>query len=603
MAEFELCSACRTEYNDPNNRRFHAEPVACADCGPALSFKDNEIEFINDNAQSLKQAIIALGQNKVLAIKGIGGYHLMCDATSTDAVLKLRNKKPRAKKPLAIMFPAPLNRPFEIADKYVDLSEQDKAFLLQVSRPILLVNKKPFTKLSAQISPDLNEVGIMLPYSPLHHLLLNEFTRPLVATSANISGEPVLTLNQDIEKKLAHVADGFLHHNRKIQRPADDPVYRTIANMPRPLRICRGMVQLEITLPFELKQPVLAVGAQMKNTITLAWKNRAVISPHIGEMESVRSLQVFEKTITDLQTLYAVNAQQIICDAHTGYTTSRWTNKQNKTVHRVYHHSAHASAAYYECKTDENIMVFTWDGTGYGEDGTLWSGEALHGKPGDWKRAASIRPFYIPGGDMAGKQPWRSAAAVCWELGVEFNHASLMDFSSDLPLLKQAWHKKINSPQTTSIGRLFDAAAALCGVCSVASYEGQGPMELEALANKLNTHIELPLNKINGCYVADWEPLILALLTTSSSRSEQSSLFHHSLAVMLLQQARAIRNDYATNIVSFSGGVFQNKVLTESAISLLEADGFRVCLAEEIPLNDAGISFGQLIEYGFKQAQ
>ena len=601
MAEFKLCPACSAEYYDPANRRFHAEPVACAECGPSLSFKDNELEFINNNVKSLEQAVSALHQQKVIAVKGIGGYHLMCDATNTDAILKLRNKKPRPDKPLALMFPSPVNKPFEIADKYVTLSEQDKEFLLQASRPILLVEKKSSSKLSSQISPSLNEIGVMLPYSPLHHLLLNKFNRPLIATSANISGEPVLTDNTDIETKLSHLADGFLHHDRKIERPADDPVYRTIANKPRPMRIGRGMAPLEIKLPFELKHPVLAVGAQMKNVIALAWNNRAVISPHIGKMESPRSLQVFEKSIHDLQKLYDVSAEHIICDAHSGYTTSRWAKKQNRPVHAIYHHHAHASAAYYECKTSDNIMVFTWDGTGYGEDETLWSGEALHGKPGKWIRAASIRPFYLPGGDKAGKQSWRSAAALCWEIGIEFNHAALTDSSLDLPLLKQAWKKRINTPKTTSIGRLFDAAAALCGVCSVASYEGQGPMEFEAMANKLSSHIELPLNKINNCYVADWEPLIRALYKTETGIRERSSLFHNSLAITLLQQARAIRKDHGTNIVSFSGGVFQNRVLTEAAIALLEANGFNVYLPQKIPLNDAGISFGQIIEYGLSQ--
>jgi hydrogenase maturation protein HypF len=598
MAKFKLCPACSAEYNDPANRRFHAEPIACADCGPSLSYKDKDVEYINDNSQSLEQAISALQQNKILAIKGIGGYHLMCDATNTDAILKLRDKKPRPDKPLVVMFPAPANRPFEIIDKYVILNEQEKIFLLQASRPILLVEKRPSSNLSSQIAPALNEIGVMLPYSPLHHLLLNKFNCPLVATSANISGEPVLISNDDIETKLAHVADGFLHHNRKIQRPADDPVYRIIANKPRPIRIGRGIAPLEIRLPFELKHPVLAVGAQMKNVITLAWKNRAIISPYIGEMHSPRSLQVFEKTISDLQALYAVKAEHIICDAHSGYTTSRWAEKQNLPVHTVFHHHAHASAAYYESDTSGSIIVFTWDGTGYGEDGTLWSGEALHGKPGEWNRAASIRPFYLPGGDKAGRQPWRSAAALCWEIGIEFNHAALTDASLDLALLKQAWQKGINTPQTSSIGRLFDGAAALCDVCSVSSYEGQGPMEFEALVDKLSGHIELPLNKVNDCYIADWEPLIRELLNTELNIHQRSCLFHNSLAFTLLQQARAIRKDHGTHIVSFSGGVFQNRVLTEVAIALLEADGFSVYLPQQIPLNDSGISFGQIIEYG-----
>jgi len=602
MSEFKLCSSCSAEYNNPTNRRFHAEPIACPECGPFLSYKDKGLEYINDNSKSLEQAISTLQQNNILAIKGIGGYHLMCDATNSDTVLKLRNKKPRPDKPLAVMFPAPVDNPFEIADKHVVLDEQDKLFLLQASRPILLVNKKPSSNLSTQIAPALNEVGIMLPYSPLHHLLLNKFKRPLVATSANISGEPVFISNDDIENKLAHVADGFLHHNRTIERPADDPVYRTIANKPRPIRIGRGNTPLEITLPFELKHPVLAVGAQMKNVITLAWKNRAVISPYIGEMNSPRSLQVFEKTISDLQSLYAVKAKHLICDAHSAYTTSRWANKQSLPVHKIFHHRAHASAAYYECATSKNIMVFTWDGTGYGEDGTLWGGEALHGKPGNWNRAASIRPFYLPGSDKAGRQPWRSAAALCWEIGVEFNCPSFTDSSLDLPLLKQAWEKRVNTPQTSSVGRLFDGAAALCKVNSVSSYEGQGPMEFEALADKLNKHIELPLNNINDCYIADWEPLIRELLKTELNIHQRSSLFHNSLAFTLLQQARAIRNDHGTNIVSFSGGVFQNKVLTETAIALLEDDGFDIHLAQKIPLNDSGISFGQVVEYGYSQS-
>ena len=395
MADFELCPFCLAEYDDPGNRRFHAEPVACPACGPSLSFINEKTE-INDSEGALNNTVETLRQGKVVAVKGIGGYHLMCDASNTEAVKRLRNNKPRADKPLAIMFPAPFDNPFEYAEKSVTLSENDKAFLLQAARPILLVKKNKQSELSKsalpelalsgpalseQIAPALNEVGMMLPYSPLHHLLLNKFAGPLVATSANISGEPVLIDNIDVDKRLAHVADACLHHNRPIERPADDPVYRSIAGKARPIRSGRGFAPLELLLPFELPHPVLAVGAQMKNTITLAWKNRAVISPHIGEMDSARALAVFENTINDLQQLYAVKAKQIICDAHPGYTSRRWAKKQKLPVQSVFHHHAHASAAYYECqrvvKAGEPVIVFAWDGVGYGEDATLWGGETF----------------------------------------------------------------------------------------------------------------------------------------------------------------------------------------------------------------------------------
>ena len=481
-----------------------------------------------------------------------------------------------------------------------------KPFCYNPTRPVLLVKKNKQSELSEKIAPALNEVGMMLPYSPLHHLLLNEFDGPLVATSANISGEPVLIDNIDVEKRLAHVADACLHHNRPIERPADDPVYRTIAGKARPIRTGRGSAPIELTLPFELEHPILAVGAQMKNTITLAWKNRAVISPHIGEMDSVRALVVFEKTINDLQKLYGVNAERLVCDAHPGYTTRRWAHKQNLPVSCVFHHHAHASAAYYECqrmvKADEPIIVFAWDGVGYGEDTTLWGGETFVGKPGGWQRVASMRAFNLPGGDKAGRQPWRSAAALCWEAGLDYD-----DIPEKNPMLhsmlKRAWQQKINAPQSTSVGRLFDAAAALTGVCTTASFEGQGPMAFEALCESseesVDNYVDLGLERNGNMLIIEWKPLIRVMLDSTLSTKTRATLFHNSLAHSILQQAKIIREKQAVNTVSFSGGVFQNRVLTEKAMALLSDDGFDVCLPELIPVNDAGISFGQVMEYGY----
>ena len=606
MAGFSLCTDCLAEYNDPGNRRFHAEPVACPVCGPALSLS------IKGTIQAEKEAALAqtielLQQGKTVAVKGIGGYHLMCDAINAEAVNRLRHNKPRPHKPLAVMFPAPADNPFTLIEPALALCDEDRDFLLQASRPILLLEKKHSGILCEQIAPGLNEVGLMLPYSPLHHLLLNTFGKPLVATSANISGEPVLTDNDEVEKRLQHVSDACLHHNRPIQRPADDPVYRRINNRPRPIRIGRGVAPLEIELPFQLPQPVLAVGAQMKNTVTLAWNNRAVISPHIGEMDTARSLVVFENTVNDLQALYAVKAETIICDRHPGYTTTRlarqWSRQQGLALAQVYHHHAHASAAFFECHSSEPVLVFSWDGTGYGEDSTVWGGETFYGRPGSWQRLASLRPFRLPGGDKAGRQPWRSAAALCWETGRDYLPAvSPADRRPEqMRLLQQAWQKKINSPQTSAMGRLFDAAAALCGICLDASFEGQGPMLLEAQCDKQHTDetIKLALETEGALLLADWEPLIDLMTDTERSLSDRATVFHHSLSRLILDQARVFRDIHGIQDIALSGGVFQNRILCESATTLLTAEGFKVCLPELIPVNDAGISFGQVIEYGF----
>jgi hydrogenase maturation protein HypF len=598
MSGFALCAQCREEYEDPANRRFHAEPVACPVCGPQLAYRSQQGERISGNEPALAAAIAALIDGRVIAVKGIGGYHLMCDATNDDAVVKLRQNKPRPDKPLAVMFPAPVDDPSAAVNADAELSASDIDFLLQPARPILLVTRKSGSMLSEQIAPGLAEIGAMLPYSPLHHLLLNDFGGPLIATSANISGEPVLIDNADVEKRLAHVAEAFLHHDRPIERPADDPVFRKIAGRARPIRLGRGFAPCELMLPFELDIPLLAVGAHMKNTITLAWNRRAIVSPHIGDMDSARSLEVFEKSIEDLQRLYGVKGEHIVCDAHPGYTTSRWASKQRLPVYEVFHHHSHASTAYYECNADdaeEPILVFTWDGVGFGVDGSLWGGEALLGTPGNWQHVASMRPFHLPGGERAGREPWRSAAALCWEAGYEYSA-----IPGDASLVYEAWQRRINAPRSSSVGRLFDAAAALAGVRTSASFEGQGPMELEALCQQPGISVELELTIDDKLLINNWEPLISLMSDSTLSVAQRASRFHASLAHAILQQAVALRDKHSVNTVCFAGGVFQNRVLTEQAMTLLSTQGFKVHVPYLIPVNDGGISFGQIMEYGYR---
>jgi hydrogenase maturation protein HypF len=593
MAGFALCRRCRTEYENPADRRFHAEPVACPDCGPVLAFHPRGGQPLTGNEAALAACINTLRAGLIVAVKGIGGYHLVCDARNDAAIARLRTRKPRPHKPLAVMFPAPPDRPLEHVEAEVFLGRRQADLLLSPQRPIVLARARPGGTLSALIAPGLDELGVMLPYSPLHHLLLHDFGGPLVATSANISGEPVLTTEQAVEARLGHVADACLHHDRPIERPADDPVFRVIRDRPRPLRLGRGYAPLERELPITLAQPVLAVGGHMKNTIALAWENRIVVSPHIGDMGNARSLAVFEQTVHDLQALYAVRAAAVIRDAHPGYATGRWAEHCGLPVHQVLHHHAHAATASAR-EPDKTRLVFTWDGVGYGADGTLWGGEALLGRPGDWRRFATLRPFHLPGGESAGREPWRSAAAVCWETGHEW--PGLPDMAS---LLHHAWQRRLNSPRTSAAGRLFDAAAALAGLCTEASFEGQGPMLLEAACNGTAEPVHLPLlADDSGLWISDWEPLLPVLLDTARALPERAACFHASLADTLLRQARRARDVHGVTAIGLAGGVFQNRVLTEQACSLLAADGFAVSLSEDIPVNDAGLSVGQVIEFG-----
>ncbi len=589
MASFPLCADCEREYLDPANRRFHAEPVACPACGPQVSYELPGTEGTVHAAAGLEAAIAALSDGRIVAVKGIGGYHLMCDARSVEAVAELRRRKQRPDKPLAVMFPLAGNDGLDILRFHAILSNAESELLASPVRPIVLVTRRPSSTLADNVAPALREIGAFLPYSPLHQLLLEGFGAPLVATSGNISGEPVLTENDEAAHRLDIVADAFLHHDRPIVRPADDPVYRRIGGRMRPLRLGRGCAPVELNLPWRQPVPVLAVGGHMKGALALSWDDRVVVSPHIGEMDSPRSLAVFEQVATDLQALYGVEAETIVCDAHSGYTTHQWARRQTLPIETVWHHEAHASAVAAEFARTGQWLMFAWDGVGLGGDGTLWGGEALLGSAGNWRRVCSLRPFRLPGGERAGREPWRSAAALHWECGRQWP-----DCPDDQGLAEFAWRQQLNSPLTSAAGRLFDAAAALvCGQTHT-SFEAQGPMQLESLARSPRHPVYLSLSRgRSGVLCSDWEPLLEIIADQARSPRERSEIFHASLAQLIVQQACRVRYEHDIGQVGLCGGVFQNRLLAELAIEGLTRRGFDVFLPEQLPCNDAALCYGQ----------
>lgn len=581
MAAFALCPACRAEYDNPADRRFHAQPLACPDCGPRLRF-ERPGAAQSEGEAALAAAVELLRHGGIVAAKGVGGFHLLCDAANDAAVATLRRRKHRPHKAFAIMA-LPDHLPMLV-------KPDDAAFRCCADplRPIVLMARQPQAPISASIAPGLDELGIFQPYSPLHHLLLQSFASPLVATSGNISGEPVITDDQEARERLAAIADGLLMHNRPILRPADDSVVRFIAGAPRAIRLGRGLAPLERDLPTDFATPVLATGGQMKGAIALGFGSRAVLSPHIGELDTQRGRAVFEQLAADLPALYRVKVQSIICDLHPAYAATRWAKSQGLPVRGVQHHVAHASGLAGEYPDVRSWLTFAWDGVGLGSDGTLWGGEVFLGQPGAWQRVASLRPFDVLGGDRAAREPWRSAAALAWAEGAKWHpHVAGADIA------QQAWAKRIGTHSSSSIGRLFDAAACFILDLQTVSYEGQGPMQLEAIADETRDAIPLQLVQHAGdLQRIDWAPLLPMLMDRQLAAARRAAIFHESLATAIA----TIAAQYGVEAIGLTGGVFQNRKLAERAIARLTAQGQRVHLPREIPANDGGLAFGQLIE-------
>ncbi len=597
MRHFKMCDACQTEYDDPTNRRFHAQPNACAQCGPHVSLYDNRCKSLNTE-DSIKMAAELIHQGQIVAVKGLGGYHLVVDALNSDAVMRLRRRKLREEKPFAIMSPD-----LESIREYARVRPEEETLLTSVQRPIVLLQKRNPNLISEAVAPGNKYWGVMLPYTPLHYLLLKNGFSALVMTSANLSEEPIAIDNEDAFERLADIADVFLTHNRDIYLRSDDSILKYTAGHKRYIRRSRGFVPIPVFLNREVPS-ILACGAELKNTICLTKGDKAFLSQHIGDLENMMTLDFFKLTVAHLQRILEVQPEIIACDMHPDYLSSLFAREQTDTrVIEVQHHHAHVVSCMSEHKLEGTVIGLAFDGTGYGPDGTIWGGEVLVADSRQFERAAHLAEVPMPGSNAAIKEPWRMA--------ISYLHATFGEnvLDLDLPLLKEIEHHKINillemilkgfnCPQTSSLGRLFDAVAAIAGIRQQVNFEGQAAMELEMLAAGPSDAIYDIQWTTHGPFEIQPQTIIRAVVQdvhNGLSPAEISFKFHQTLIALFAEICETIRRRHDLNRVILSGGCFQNSLLLKGLIGQLEAKHFEVYAHQQVPANDGGIALGQAI--------
>ena len=591
MKKFKMCPECEKEYKDPSNRRFHAQPNACPICGPHITLYTSDKQFVSEKEQALKDTINLLKQGKILAIKGIGGFHLVCDATNDKAIKILRERKKRGEKPFAIMF-----RDINQIKEYAEITPFEEAIILSPEKPIVVVKSKENTDLSKEVAPYLDRIGVFLPYSPLHHLLLNDFGKPLVMTSANLSDEPIVKDNEEAFEKLSIFTDYILTHNRDIKNRVDDSVVRIINKKISFIRRSRGYAPLPVSLPFNLNKKVLAVGGHQKNTIAIGFDNKAFLSQHIGDLETIDACRNFEEIIYSFFELYDFAPEVVIADLHPRYHSTQWakefSQKNNIPLVQIQHHYAHALSLMAENQIkNELIFAVCWDGTGYGEDGNLWGGEFLIADYKGYKRVCHFDYFRLIGGEKAVKEPRRVALSLLFEIfGKDLpDIATTGAFKEkELELLYKTWEKGLNSPLSSSIGRLFDAVASILDIRQILSYEGQSGMIMENFYD-WNVKDFYPFEIKE---TVNWEPIFQGIITDKSDNPTKISRFINTLAQIVIE----IYEQYGEGLkLGLSGGVFQNKPLTEKIIQLAERERIQVLTHKKVPANDGGLSLGQLV--------
>ena len=591
MAEFNICHECEQDYQSIDNRRFHAQTIACPNCGPQLKLLDDSGLLLAEKHSALMIASQYLQAGKIIAIKGIGGYQLLVGASNQQAVERLRQRKHRPQKPFALMVPD-----LASAQKLCVINALEQAALTSPAAPIVLLKRKDTEQLANAVAPDSNLLGVMLPYSPLHHLLLHDFGSPVVATSGNRQNEPVCIDDQQALTRLAGIADYFLTHNRPILRPLDDSIVRLINGKSTVLRRARGYTPLPVSLKTALPD-MLAVGGQLKNTVAISHDRHIILSQHLGDLDSEASQQQFQVTLTDLQQFYQITPTRIMHDLHKGYASSQLAGHLGVVQQAVQHHYAHTLSCMAEHGLEPPVLGIAWDGSGLGTDNTLWGGEFLLITRQGFQRYAHFRPFSLPGGAKAIQEPRRAALGLLYEIFADsvFERQDLPFSTQELLLLQPVLAKHLNCPRTTSVGRLFDAVASLLRLCQINQYEGQAAMALEnsaAASIVSDQHYQFQLNH-GDPIVIDWQITLEQLLEDSAHNPPEliATKFHNTLAEIML----AIAERAGQKNIVLSGGCFQNAYLVEKTVSKLKTAGFNGYCHEKIPPNDGGLALGQLL--------
>ena len=600
MARFQLCGRCREEYHDPRDRRFHAEPNACPDCGPHLEAWDESGHVLATHDAALVAAVSSLRKGRVLALKGIGGFHLLVDARDDEAVRRLRQRKRRDARPFAVMAPS-----MDWVREACLLEEAEERLVASPEAPIVLLRPRAGA-VAPSVAPGSPSVGVMLPYSPLHHLLLQELDFPVVATSGNASDEPMCIDEHEALVRLSSIASLFVVHDRPIAHRVDDSVARVISGRPMLLRRGRGYAPLSLPTANPLR-PILALGAHQKNTVAVALDRQIVLGPHVGDLDSLPALEGFRDSVSTLRTLYGIEPDVVACDLHPDYASSQEAREEarRRSAHlvTVQHHHAHILAAMVDQGIEAPVVGFAWDGSGYGGDGTVWGGETLRILDRGFERVASLRAFCLPGGEKAVREPRRSALGVLFALLGEaaFHHPvwrrARLFSDADSEVLRRMLVGGVNCPVTSSVGRLFDAVAALAGLGRISSYEGQAAMALEAAVGSAAGDASYPLSveaAADGRLVMDWGPaieMLLADLLEGVAPAEIALRFHNGLAEIVVAVSRRLR---APRVV-LTGGCFQNRYLAERTIDGLRRAAIEPIWHERIPPNDGGIAVGQIV--------
>lgn len=587
MKHFTMCQECEVEYNDPMSRRYHAEPISCPQCGPQLKFLDNKGNEIAGDPVDLAAQMLKSG--KIIALKGLGGFHLMCDATSESAVSQLRERKRRKGKPLAVMF-----RSLEQLEAYAEINETERALITGVIKPIVIVRAKEGTNLSSLIAPRIDRLGVFLPYTPLHRLLFEMVDFPLVATSANISDEPIIVRTEEISRRLGHVVEGILSHERSIINPLDDSVVQVAEGRVTLLRMGRGFAPHTLYGSHRFEKSILAVGAHQKSAIALGIKENMILSGHIGDLGSVEADNYFEKTVQTFKRFYECEPTLLIHDLHPHYSSTRYASVQKREHYGIQHHYAHILACMAEYGLKEKVLGFAFDGTGYGEDGSLWGGEVLIADTHGYERSGHLKPFALLGGDKAIKEPRRIGLSLLFEC---FSLDEVLTLKSpttesflphEIRTLHHMWVKKLNAPLSSSMGRLFDAVASLGGFIQSLDYEGQGGMIMESFVD-VTVEGAFAFEVHNG--VIDFSQMIREIITMGEDADNKRVIASRFLAT-IEEIIHYFARLYPELPIVIGGGVFQNRALMSRLYRRFGSTRFYA--QQQTPINDGSIALGQL---------